>query len=160
MKEIWEDIKEYEGLYQISDLGKVKSLWYGMEKILKSMITPDGYGRVFLYKDGGKPYNIAHLVWDHFGNRKRNGRKLQIDHINNIKTDDRIKNLQLLTNRENCSKGKKQYPKTSEYTGVWWDKERNKWQSKITINGKGKHLGRFPYEIDAYKAYQKALEAL
>ena len=51
MDEIWKDIKNYEGKYQISNLGKVKSLNYrqtGEEKILKIRYSKDGYARVML----------------------------------------------------------------------------------------------------------------
>lgn len=54
MDEIWKDIKGYEGLYQVSNLGRVRSLNYGRSgktKLLKQGIT-NGYKRVFLYKNG------------------------------------------------------------------------------------------------------------
>ena len=53
-REIWRDIEGYEGLYQVSNLGNVKSLDYrksGKEKILKSLIKNNGYCNVELYKN-------------------------------------------------------------------------------------------------------------
>lgn len=54
MEEVWKDIEGYEGLYQVSNLGNVKSLNYqgvSREKILKPFINSDGYKRVMLYKN-------------------------------------------------------------------------------------------------------------
>ncbi len=52
--EIWKPIKGYEGLYEVSDLGNVKSLNYrgnGTANILKGSFTHEGYKKVDLYKD-------------------------------------------------------------------------------------------------------------
>jgi hypothetical protein len=86
-----------------------------------------------------------------------NGHKVCVDHINNIKIDNREVNIQLLSNRENCSKDKKG---TSKYTGVSWDNSRKKWKSQIYINDKHKFLGRFKTELEAHDAYQKAIKEL
>jgi hypothetical protein len=63
--------------------------------------------------------------------------------------------LQLITNRENSSKDKKNG--TSQYTGVSWNKSRNKWRVYININNKNKYLGLFTDEYEAHLVYQKAL---
>ena len=61
--EIWKDIKEYEGLYQVSNLGRVKSLKFGKEKILKPLKFTKGYLGVRLYKDlAVKTITIHRLV--------------------------------------------------------------------------------------------------
>ena len=72
-----------------------------------------------------------------------------IDHINEIKTDNRILNLRSVTHQENSFNQTK--PK-----GYTWDKINNKWESKITVNGKKIHLGRFDLEEDAKNAYLEA----
>ena len=169
MEEIFKDIPDYEGLYQASNLGGIKSCFrkvshkYSgyitcLERILKTNIDVNGYRIVKLYNNNKKKtFKVSLLVWDTFGDKPRNGRKIQVDHINNIKTDDRFKNLQLLTGRENTSKGYIQKgKKTSKYTGVSWDTWHKKWRTTIQINGNNKHLGYFNTEIEAYKAYQKA----
>ena len=53
-KEIWKDIEGYEGLYKVSNMGNVKSLKYGKERILKAQDDGHGYLKVFLWKDGKK----------------------------------------------------------------------------------------------------------
>jgi hypothetical protein len=170
MDEKWKSIRGYEELYEISDLGRVRSLakkWKcgkgktnsKNETILK--LYGKEYLYVYLYKKGKRICKkVHHLVFDNFSCNKRNSRILVVDHINNIKTDNRIDNLQLLTQRENVAKGKLQYKKSSIYTGASWAKKSQKWQSHIKINGKSNHLGLFDNEYDAHLAYQKALAVL
>lgn len=63
--EIWKDIEGYEGLYQVSNLGRVKSLNYlrtGKEKILSQSKNPNGYLKVNLYKNGKKGNWYVHRL--------------------------------------------------------------------------------------------------
>ena len=105
MEEIWKDINGYEGVYQISNLGRVKSLGYNMpklrrnkkERIMKAPIDINGYKRVALkqkYK-----YSIHRLIAVNFIPNPEN--KPCINQINGIKTDNRIENLEWVTNSEN-----------------------------------------------------------
>jgi len=108
-KEIWKDIKSYEGIYQVSDKGNVKTL-RGRKRLLKLHIKTDGYHRVSLCVNYKVKYCQVHvLVWNAFGNkRKING--YEIDHINAIKNDNRIENLQLITHSENIKKNHRERP--------------------------------------------------
>lgn len=103
MNEIWKDIKGYEGLYQISNLGNVKSLNYrntDEEKILKQIKHSKGYLQVGLCKNGKtKKYTTHRLVAEHFIPNPNN--LPQIDHINTNKTDNRVENLRWCTIKEN-----------------------------------------------------------
>ena len=160
MEEEFRDVKGYEGLYSVSDLGRVKSLkrkGCKNDKILKGVPDPKGYLKVSLYKDGnGKLTRIHQLVAIAFLNHTPNGFKgLIVDHDDNSKLNNRLDNLVLRTNRDNTSKDKK--GGTSEFRGVSWHKPANKWQSKIYINGKQKHLGLFKCETAASMAYEIAL---
>ena len=102
--EIWKDIEGYEGLYQVSNLGRIKSLRYNKEKILKPGITKRGYCIVILVKNNVKTtYTVHRLVYKAFKGELIEG--LVIDHISGIKTQNNIKNLQQITNRENTVKG-------------------------------------------------------
>ena len=106
MKEIWKDIKGYEGLYQVSNLGRVKSLErydsYNKkvdEKILKTKENL-GYIYVNLHKNGiQKGYKVHRLVAEAFIPNPDN--KPCIDHINTIVTDNRVENLRWCTYSEN-----------------------------------------------------------
>ena len=63
-REIFKSIENYKGFYEISNFGRVKSLHFGKEKILKVGIGNHGYRMIHLYKNGKREtHNIAHLVW-------------------------------------------------------------------------------------------------
>ncbi len=81
-----------------------------------------------------------------------------IDHVNDIKTDNRAENLQLVTSRFNTCKTQDRY--TSNHKGVCWDKKANKWVTQIHINGKQKKLGYFACELKASLAYQNKLKEI
>lgn len=168
-KEKFKDIPNYEGLYQISNLGRVKfmkrrilhssgnSFVVLKEKILKGSIGNHGYNRVNLTKlKKGKRFMVHVLMAIAFLDyTKKTNKQLTIDHKDNIKTNNDISNLQLITFRENLSKDKKN--KTSKYTGVSWNKKRNIWVSQIMINKKIRFLGYYKEETKASEAYQKEL---
>jgi hypothetical protein len=168
--EVWKDVPNYEGLYQVSNLGNVKSLerfakhHHGdlrivREKILSKNPVNRGYLSVKLSKNGKKKKGIIHqLVAMAFLGHVPNGNIMVVDHINNVNTDNRLENLQIITNRENTSKDRK--GGTSQYIGVCWKKREKRWVSNISINKKLKNLGYFKNEIDAHNAYQKALKEL
>ena len=96
MKEIWKDIKGYEGIYQVSSEGRVRSLDRVEDrgrnikgKILKPSINPYGYCVVGLFKNGTQKKNMVHrLVAEAFIPNPDN--KPEIDHINTIKTDNNV----------------------------------------------------------------------
>ena len=97
MKEIWKDIKSYEGLYQVSNLGMVRR-----NKILKQSTTRIGYKQVHLCKNGkSKMLSVHRLVALHFIDNPNN--KSDVNHINGIKTDNRVENLEWNTKKENMN---------------------------------------------------------
>ena len=169
--EEWKDIKGYEGLYQVSNLGRVKALSRTVpykdgytktirERILKFALS-SSYRIVGLYKNSFQDVRTIHsLVWDAFGDEPRNGRHTQVDHIDGDKTNNRIDNLQLLTQRENLIKGHKERGRELP-TGVYPTKY-NTYMSRICINYKPKYLGTFAnidLAKDAYSKAKKTLEA-
>lgn len=110
MEEIWKDIKGYEGYYQISNRGRVKSLARKTkyqnttrelkEKIKSTFISTNGYERVELSKDNSnKKYNIHRLVAEAFIT-KIEGKEF-VNHINGIKTDNGVENLEWCSQSEN-----------------------------------------------------------
>ena len=156
--EIWKDVKDYEGLYQVSNLGRVKSIQFVKERILKGTEDFYGYSVISLCKEGNQKTKTVHqLVAIAFLGHIPCGFNLVVDHINTIKTDNNLDNLQIITHRENCSKDKKG---SSKYTGVSWYKSSQKWRAEIKINGKGKYLGYFKTELEASEAYQKKLKTI
>jgi hypothetical protein len=79
---------------------------------------------------------------------------LQVNHKNNVKTDNFLGNLEYVTHREN---GSHRY-KDKEFRGATYDKFSKKWKSQIRINGKSKHLGNYNTPEEAHKAYMNALD--
>ena len=166
--EIWKAVPNYEGYYEVSSLGRVKSLARlvkhsnGGKKLLKERIrqTPTelrGYSVIALNKKGVRKVFKVHVlvIWAFTGWYGNGRRDMAIDHINEVKTDNRLENLRVISARENISRSTK--GGTSKYTGVAWYKPLEKWRTQIVINGKVKHLGVFTSELEASKAYQKAL---
>jgi hypothetical protein len=97
--EQWKDVKGYEGIYQVSNEGRVKSIGYSKERILKP-INLNGYLIVNLYKDKiNKQYYIHRLVCLNFLDNPEN--KKEVNHINGLKTNNRLENLEWVTPKEN-----------------------------------------------------------
>lgn len=153
--EIWKKIQGHEP-YEASNLGNIRR----NKNLLKQGFCRKGYPRVFLSLSGNKKTIRTHiLISIAFLNYKPDGTQdLVIDHIDNNKLNNNFENLQIVTNRYNASKNK--INKTSNYTGVYWDKSRLKWHAEIRIGKTKKHLGRFELETDARDAYIKALNKI
>ncbi len=157
--EVWKTIDGYED-YQVSNLGRVKSLLFNKERILKPDTNWKGYLQLVLQKNSiYKNFTVHILVAMMFHGHKPDGtHKICVDHIDNNKLNNRADNLQLITNRENASKDRK--GGASKYVGVLWDKERKKWKACIYFVNRLIHLGRFETEIEASNAYNKALNQI
>lgn len=83
--------------------------------------------------------------------------KIQVDHKDGNGLNNQKYNLRVATNQQNIFSSRKSNKKTSSiYKGVSYEKDREKWSSKIKLNYKSKSLGRFDNEIDAAKAYDVA----
>lgn len=158
MNEEYIDIPGYEGEYQISNLGNVKSFKrYPEGVVLRPGLDKDGYLVIILYNNNErKGYKVHKLMAMTFLNHIPDGSmSICVDHINNNKLDNRVDNLQLMSNRENSSKDRT--GGTSKYVGVYWDKSCSKWKTNIYINNKNIHLGLFNDELEAFNVYQRAL---
>jgi len=166
MEEIWKDIKGYEGYYQISNKGKVKSLArkvkapHGVyrktnERILKPGLMK-GYHNVGLRKHGKSTTLSVHkLVWDHFGDGRKGNSVFHVDHKDGDKSNNSIDNLRLLPINKNISQSYRRKGRTLP-AGVY-EIRKNKYLAAIQINRKSFNLGIFDDVKTAASTYQTAL---
>ena len=165
--EIFKDIPNYESKYQVSNLGRIKSLsrkkfngkGYHLtkEKILKPSVNPKSKRAYEIVNLEGKCRTVHSLVAETFLNHNPYDRKVVVHHIDNNPLNNNLDNLKIVTQRENISVSKKG---SSKYTGVSFAKDRNKWRAKITINKQQINLGAFDTEELANLAYQQKLNTI
>jgi hypothetical protein len=79
-----------------------------------------------------------------------------VDHRNGNSLDNRRENLRIATPSQNMQNRCKRANTTSRFVGVWFVKNKRRWESRIVYQGKRIFLGRFISEIDAAKAYDRA----
>lgn len=113
MDEVWKDIKGYEGYYQISNFGNIRSLdrWinnngtlvFRMGKILSPSKSGPGYLQIAFYVDGKIQKKYIHrLVMEAFN--PTDNPELEINHIDENKENNMITNLEWVTHKENMNK--------------------------------------------------------
>lgn len=101
----------------------------------------------------GRSYQLHRLAWYlHYGVWP----PADIDHINGDRADNRIANLRLATRKENSRNRKMHHTNTSGFRGVTWDRTKNRWKAKITVDGRSCSLGNFLDPAKASEAYEKA----
>ena len=144
--------------YYINKIGNIISLKYNKSFMMTPSICKRKgylYGR-FRINGLNKKVSIHRLVAIQF--IPNLGKKSQVNHINGIKTDNRVENLEWVSNRENCSHRELAKNRSSSYIGVMHNKKHNNWTAKISINKKKISLGTFNTEIEAHFAYQNSLK--
>jgi len=109
-----------------------------------------GYLQILIYGKIYKSHRLAFLYME--GQFPKD----QVDHVNHIRSDNRWKNLREVNRQENNRNQSLPRNNTSGHVGVYWNKNRKKWQSRIKVSGKLAHLGYFTEKADAVKARQKA----
>lgn len=152
-REVWKDIEGYENLYQVSNMGRVRSLdkeiktynggsYINKGKIINGSIAKsEGYLRVTLVKDGKSTIKKIHrLVAEAFIPNLDN--KPCVDHINTIRTDNRVVNLRWVTYEENMNNPltKKKISKINTGKGnpFYGKKHTEESLKKISESGKGR----------------------
>jgi hypothetical protein len=157
MKEIFKEVKGYEGVYDISNMGRLKSLKAG--RILKQTVGTSGYCHVTLCINCIKyTVDIHKLVAIAFLGHTPCGFKLVVNHIDFNKTNNNVKNLEIVTSRENLNQ--KHRISSSIYTGVCLSKSKKRWVASIVINKKSVYLGSYKIEYDAHLAYEEKLKQI
>jgi hypothetical protein len=162
--EQWKDIPNYEGIYQASDLGRIKSLKRFVESnnkqiikdtILKASLNTKGYPALGLSKNNHRKILTVHriiamtflgLTKDTIG---------VCDHIDNNRQNNKLSNLQIISSRLNSKKDAKN---KTNYNGV--KKSQHKFCAYIKVNGKNLSLGTFDSPLEANKKYEEAFNLL
>lgn len=143
MKEIWKDIPGYEGLYQASNLGNIRSLPRNATKgkLLSFSKSKNGYYHIILSKNNNqKTFNVHRLIMLTFYGKSN----LQIDHIDGNKQNNNLNNLEYVTNSENMKRAYKngllkfkknkinQYDMDMNYIKTWYN--AGKIEKELNIN--------------------------
>jgi len=153
MEELWKQAVAYKKGIKI--LLNIECSTYGRFRnknniYLNGSINPDGYLASTTSINNIKIPFIYHQVIAYtFLNHKPSGLNLIVDHINNNPLDNRLENLQLISNKENLIKDKK-------YLGTYFTLD--KYKTQIKINGIQRHIGLFLTQEEALKAYNIAKE--
>lgn len=108
------------------------------------------YVRVSLNSISYKGHRVAWAIY--YGEWPKG----QLDHINGVKTDNRIVNLREVFGNGNSKNMPKQRNNTSGVVGVYWFKRDNLWKAQIQVNNKSIHLGYFTNKQDAINARKQA----
>lgn len=170
MIEIWKVIKDYPD-YMVSNLGRVKSLWFGKEKILKGA-NIKGYLKITLCKEGKqKQYLIHRLVATAFIPNPNN--LPEINHIDEDKTNNRVENLEWCNRSYNVNYGSCtermakaksisiiQFTKNNEFVRRWnsakeVERELGIHHSIICMCCKGKQKTAYGYKWGYEKDYER-----
>lgn len=133
---------EYQNLLVYPHQGVVKRK---NGQIVGSMNT---YGYL-TFKVGTKHYKIHRFIYEAYHKIVLDS-KQHINHINRQRNDNRIENLELVTNQQNTQHS---IQRTGNYKGVCWSTEKKIWKAELKYNYKNYSLGTYENEIDAAKAY-------
>lgn len=104
----------------------------------------------------GKKYYAHRLAWLYMHNYWPS----RLDHVNRLKSDNRIQNLREVSNSENQQNRLTPRHNTSGFKGVTWNSQKSKWWARISINCKKFHIGFFETPEEASTAYLEAVKSL
>ena len=158
-EEIWKSVVGYEGIYEISDFGNMRSVdRFGLDgrklqgRPLSPVLQSTGYFTFDLCgKKRMKPTGVHRIVAEAFMGRIPE--KMVIDHLDGNPQNNHVSNLEIVTVRENTVRGRGCQMSKSKYTGVH---QRGKnWAAFKSINGVRQYLGTYEKESDAHEAYME-----
>jgi hypothetical protein len=166
--EVWKDIEGYEGLYQVSNLGRVKSLKrraktkHGFRSVSERILSIHLYGRylvVGLCKNNKvKTFKVHSLVAMAFLGHVPCGMELVVDHIDENVLNNKLNNLQVITVLENTRRSMKKLYSDTPY--ITYNKRYKKWLFAIRIKGGGVYVKQFKTEEDAVVALEEVQEKI
>ena len=161
----------YEGLYEVSNKGRIKRLpriVMGKSGCIRTyhakiMKIQTNYGRTttrLSRNNKQTTYLIHKLVWNAFGNMQQESDHW-IFHKNKDRTDNNIENLELDLVRMAKGRDNNKAKFSSQYTGVSYYRSGNKhWRCSVWYQGTNHYLGSYDTEIEAYLVYRDSLQNL
>lgn len=156
MNEIWKDVLGFEGRYQVSNIGNVRSILFGRTRPKQSYEQGSGYRQIKLHADNKtKHYQLHRVIVEAFIRPMTEGEV--VNHKNGNPSDNSLGNLEIVTVRENTNHGKKVSGK--QRLGAR-ETDGGKFTSSIRVYGKLIHLGTFTNLEDAQQAYVRVVKAI
>lgn len=157
MQEIWKHIPEYEGLYEVSNLGRIRSLLNTKTTFLKGRDDTNGYLKVALFKNLiRREMKIHRLAAMAFIPNPEN--KPQVNHINGIKSDNRIENLEWCSQSENSIHA---YKKGLQVSRRGKDNNKTKLTEAQVLDIRGKFLHISSYKLAViYDVYATTIQSI
>lgn len=140
--------------FGIGYISKDKEFYFDLEdyeKISKYSWNMNAYGYIVSYSEYEESKKI---LWLHniIMDKNIGDKKIEVDHINHQRNDNRKENLRLASRPENTRNSSIRKNNTSGFIGITFDKKNNKWVAQITIDGKNKKIGRYYNLFDAVAA--------
>lgn len=148
--EVWKEIKDTNGRYFISNMGRLKYFWFGREKITSGSKDVFGYLR---FRINGKTIKAHRIVCEYF--LEDFDSSLTVNHKNFDKSNNCIDNLELLTVRDNNIHyvvNKKKGTSSSKTLGVGFHRGINRWTARVNYNGERVSVGSYLTEKEAQDA--------
>lgn len=147
------DIPDFD--YGISENGDVYS--YRHARFVTPYVNTNGYIRVRLTREGRQiPMYLHRLLALTFIPNKNTKECLYVDHADRDKQNNSLSNLRWCTLSENNRNKSKREGASSKFLGVSWNKQYNKWESRILVEDNHLSLGSFDDEHKAAEAYRTA----
>ena len=134
--EVWKDIEGYDGAYQVSDLGRVRSLKYGKVRVLRPVNNGKGYLVVHLKRDGSQKNFLVHRIVAQAFIPNNDESKNQVNHKDENKENNRVDNLEWCDNRYNNTYNGLHHRRMANYhrSNYKRDKIRNLYRPDLSIN--------------------------
>lgn len=156
--EEWRSVIGWEELYEASNMGRIRSLNYkssGKTKVLRPSTNPSGYDIVVLQNNGYKTTKTVHrIVYEAFNGHIPEG--LEVNHINECKTDNRIENLNLMTREENLRYGTGIERRASKIRGI---KRSEETKRRMSLASSKKPILQFTREGEFIREWMSQKEA-